>query len=812
MAILISKASGDFTSGSIWQEALAAGYSNTHPASTGTYTVTTTEQNSATFTPNASVNAILLKVASRAASPNGELVVRVYNNTTTNLVIQKSVNISSIPTDCKGWIMWDFSSSPVTLANTTHRFTVQTTVSNQVSLFGTSSTYSRALRKTGTYIVSAGDQFIICGDIDTTTTYTIDHDITSSANTYGFLEVGHLGVWKWKTAASTNYYFKTSGNILFGSGSEVYIGDTTTALPSTSTATIEVVPATNAAVGIYALSNSKIVTRAALQPTPIAQLTADVAASGTTLTTDISTGWKSGQTLLIAGTGAVTQYEEKALSADATGTSVPVAAVTHAHTGTGATRAHVGNITRSIVIKGTSTSLNTFFYAGPSALTVLDFEYTKFENMGANVATKYGVVVDGFSSSADAKFVGCVYENFTVAGSRQLDINSASIINCKVEDCIFYNVNGLHFTNPTQTVTSSNLILKNILAVRNTSSTQDSFSLTSKSWQINDIYLWNFTNVAIYGYTVNPVGTAYAQDGNFDYKWDNLQCHMSAGQGMRILRSKNYDFGKLEFSKLRAQGYLFIVGCELVSIDEIIMTTNENNTNGIRVQDGISGLVKIGKFTFNGNSFAGTTAITLLNSIVFEIDEYVCSNAPSPFGLATSLVPNSYVAVKANKVTFTSVSGDGGIGTNPNNYVKWGNYNAANAFRHIYSTGTIRSDTTEFRTASPSVRMGPTSATVKLKGLEKFIAVADGTSATVKVWVKKSSTYNGNQVQLMLKKDSAAGVSVDTELTVSTSASNNAWEELSATLPTASSDAVYTVYLTCDGTTGFVYYDDWSVT
>jgi hypothetical protein len=780
---------------------------------------------SSTFNPSYgawsgdTVDAILVKIASRAASPSGTVTVGLYN-ALGNLKTESTVNISDIPTDCKGWVCITIADTVLGYEN--HTIRIKTSASSQLTIFGTSSTnWCRCLRRkldntAGTGGVNpyrtpeTNDEIIIVGELTgagTSNTLTVTHNETATT-TYDTLEVGHKGIWKWGTSASTNYYFKTSDNIVFGSGSETYIGDTTTALPSTSTATIEVVPATNAAVGIYALSNSKVVTRAALQPTPIAQLAADVAASGTGLTTDVTTNWKSGQTLLITGTGAVTQYEEKALSADASGTSVTVNAVTNAHTGTGDTKAHVGNITRSITIKGTSTSLNTFFYAGPTALTTLDFEYTIFENMGANVATKYGVVIDTFSGSgSDVKFLGCVFENFTIAGTAHLWVNSPAIEKCRVEDCIFYNVNGLHFRNEVQSLTSANLILKNCLAAVNIRQSSDGFLLQSKSWQVDDLYVWNSNQTGTFCISAATVNANYQNNGSFDYKWSNLQAHMNTSVPMRILRARNSIFGNLFFTKGNSSGAIYLQGKDFISIDELKV----RDGNGIRGQDVSTNLLRIGKVDINANSVSNTVGFLMLWDCQFEIDELTITGTTGDsiqVGTTTTF-QNTLIRLVSNKTSISSYSGT----YNPNGYLKFGNWsNTANTIRHVYKYGELRTSTSEFNTASPSIEMIPNNASNKLKSTEKKIAVANGNTATVKVYVKKSATYNGNQVQLMVKKDAQSGVTVDTQLTVSTSASDNAWEELSGTLPTASGDVVYTVYLTCDGTAGSVYTDDWSVT
>jgi hypothetical protein len=68
--------------------------------------------------------------------------------------------------------------------------------------------------------------------------------------------------------------------------------------------------------------------------------------------------------------------------------------------------------------------------------------------------------------------------------------------------------------------------------------------------------------------------------------------------------------------------------------------------------------------------------------------------------------------------------------------------------------GKVQTDTTIFNTLSPSMRMTPTSASLKLESAYQFqgmkVAVASGATVTIAVYTRKSvvgdgTAYNGNQ-------------------------------------------------------------------
>jgi hypothetical protein len=133
-----------------------------------------------------------------------------------------------------------------------------------------------------------------------------------------------------------------------------------------------------------------------------------------------------------------------------------------------------------------------------------------------------------------------------------------------------------------------------------------------------------------------------------------------------------------------------------------------------------------------------------------------------------------------------------------------------------YKFGNIVPDTVIWHYASPSTRLTPTTANQKLRSGWKKIAVPNGQTATISVWVRKSvagdgNAYNGNQPRLVQRADAATGNNVDTVLATATNAANGAWQQLQATIAAVNDNCAVTVYIDCDGTTGWVNVDDWIV-
>lgn len=145
-----------------------------------------------------------------------------------------------------------------------------------------------------------------------------------------------------------------------------------------------------------------------------------------------------------------------------------------------------------------------------------------------------------------------------------------------------------------------------------------------------------------------------------------------------------------------------------------------------------------------------------------------------------------------------------------NNYVGFINIDGTGGNNRMYiRQAIVSSDTTIFKTASPSIRITPKSATIEAntKTFTFKVPVNSGQTCTPSVYVRESvagdgADYNGNPVKLYLKSNVNIGITTDTLIDTATGASVGAWEELTGTTAAASNDGVMEFYLTCNGTAG----------
>jgi hypothetical protein len=125
--------------------------------------------------------------------------------------------------------------------------------------------------------------------------------------------------------------------------------------------------------------------------------------------------------------------------------------------------------------------------------------------------------------------------------------------------------------------------------------------------------------------------------------------------------------------------------------------------------------------------------------------------------------------------------------------------------------GVVSIETTTVHTGSQSMKMTPSSATVKLESGSFKVAVANGNTVTPTVYVYEDASYNGNRSRLILKRNDAIGITSDTVIDTATSASDGAWEALTGTTAAATDDGVMEFCVDCDGTAGNLFVDSFSV-
>lgn len=716
-----------------------------------------------------------------------------------------------------GWTFFKFPASITLNASTNYTVQIAGTTAGNITSYRTATAgdWSRALRTTTTQAPAAADVLFVAGDfsdVGSNNSYTVTNDNTATTQ-FGALEVAGKGKFAYGNAASTNYYFKVNNSPTIYAGGNFQMGISGSPIPATSTAKLEIVCASNVQFGLEIRSGATVNTQGNVI-TNTAKLAADAAAAATSLTTDVSTGWKSGDVIALASTTRTrAECESKALTADASGTTLTITGLTSAHSGTAPTAGELANLTRNVSIFSTSTTNQT--YVNIAALATVDFEATEFYNMGSATALKRGI--DVATTTGSCMINNCSIHDFTVASSRALFMNSATNNNVTISNLVFYNTvgDGLVTTASSGTANSINTALGIFTGAAVFSFGDLSYAITGATAVGGTTRGILFGGATTAASTINSTITTFIS-------------HSNTGPGIDFTNATVFGNNPYATISNTASWRNSTYGIVFSNSFGFIMDGAGSN-NGALFGNATANIGLTGScsniYIRNMVGNAGTTLTCPVGiSIGNDMRDAYIDN--STFGVTTThatgdvsvAAANIYFRFFARNCTFNSTT----VLANPNNMIEGSEFSSA---RHQQTAGNHKSfkkfgsltpDTVIFHNASPSTRLTPNTTNQKIVSGYKKIAVPNGQTATINVWVRKSvvgdgAAYNGNQVRLIQRSDAATGNNADVVLASSTNAANGAWQLLTATIAAVNDNCAVTVFIDSDGTAGWSNVDDWFV-
>lgn len=867
MANLISIAgSNNFTSSSAWatcdatsaQLARSIAYPTT-PTGTGatnntTLTTASNVFNVVAFTPAAATcDGILLYLTRNAVGSNGTFTVGLSTDGVNFLAQQVTVNVSDIPycgfqpnsatTLIGTWMFFKFPSTVTFSGSTAYRVGVVSSNPGTVNVFRGSSTatdWTKLLRLTSTAAPAATDVTFIVGEYTAAATFsatTITMDVTTgTATTFGRMDIGNKGTMSFGTTASTNYRLKMGGYLDVWSGGVLNMGTGGTPVPSTSTALLEFESSgTTAGSTMFGLdiNNGATFTTFGNAITQSALLAADAISTATSLTTNVSTGWKSGDLIGLASTTTTAgNSEKKALTADAVTTTLTITALSSAHSGTAPTQGELINLTRNVKVQGLATGTPGFVFVDSGAtVSCSNTEFTFLGN-GSTPTAGIGLRTNPLATPAGtATFSGCaIHDMGSSANAFNLDaMSTAPIDSITISNCNIYNTanTGIIVSNVAATPNGSNINFSNIIGMQCTSS-----MLSTSTARINVSNCTAAGNPSIgFNYADNTTAGSQIVAGTFT---GNV-AHSNGGIGISITAAlANLNWSSLTIWRNTGAGLSAIAA---LSDSLISQVTAFGNTQQGLIVDSIHQNVVWDRLTFDagvsllqpvGITF-GSVAYTGLNTWIMNSTFGTSStHATADWNLA---VANTYMALFCNNVSMASAIQIASSGVNNLNNLRSQSKigitrigQASGVHKMFLSYGTISSDNVRFNTAAPSERLTPTAvpttARLRLESAPKRVALNNGQNTTVSVFVRQSTVaadgqvYAGSAPRLLLKANPGAGILTDVVLASGTAAGFGAFELLTATTATVSDDAVLEFVVDCNGLTGggFISCDDWSVT
>ena len=352
MALLISRATGNFTSASTWGVAdSATGSQLTNPsASTAT---TTTYVYSSTFTGTNTKVADGVALFLKRSTTTGTFSVALSDDNGVTATREVTVNASELPL-YESWVFFKFGTTLTLDGGTDYRIGIVGSSAGNVTVYrdATAGNWARMVSTTDTAAPAAGDTMLIVGEwtgAGASTAYTVTMNNTattdfgngtatataptqSSIQNFNGLQIGQNGTLTWGTAAATAYYLKLSGNLLVWSGGTYNMGTVATPCPRDSTMYLQFDCVTNNDFGFQGMDGSTVTlqgqSRTSGKNVWYCKLNANEAIGSTSLDVDTDTGWLDNDAIAISSTTRTnTQSEDGLLNGAAGASSSPCAGI-----------------------------------------------------------------------------------------------------------------------------------------------------------------------------------------------------------------------------------------------------------------------------------------------------------------------------------------------------------------------------------------------------------------------------------------------------------------------------------------------------
>lgn len=848
MATLCSAATGNWGTASTWK--LCDSTSEADGTSTSTTALTTGYQNSASFTPGAiTIDAIGIRPANVTAA-SVLIYVALYNATDSVQVTgtEVSISLNDMP-GCAatgtgqyagGWVFFKFASSVLLEAAHNYQVQVKLGTSGTCGLYrtATAADWYRQLRTTTTQAPAAGDKIIVAGEhtgSGTGNSYTVTMNETGTTD-YGTADTNSLvaavgiskrGTLTFGTTSSTNYNLRCSGSLIVYSGGTLNVGTVATPIPRDSTAKIEFDCAADGDFGLIVRHQGSLVmqglSRTSGKNTWSCVLNQDLAASGTTLYVDTDTGWLNGDQVMVASTSkTATESEKVTLNANATATYFTTGTgVSYAHGGTSPISAEVVLLTRNVKVTSVTSTNNTYCVVQADA-TACDIDWVEFSSCGVNASQKGGLEI----ITANAATVHYSVNHDTDQGV-QFYLNASggshTIQYCAVANC------------GTTTTTSDSGFATAATSGAHTMEycwVVGGGQATSTSYAINlgDVgSTYNYLRVAGRAATSGSYCINHGESGEEinSKTFTGFICHSNGSRGYTSVSSSEMNdctYTDCKFWRNNSHG--FATGIRTIRTLLNNFTCFGNTNASIYLQYGWR--ISMHNCIFAADTTFGTNyGIWVGGLFQYDVDIYDSSIGVATGIYAAHTTADLYLSAtsgllhnwRLHNTKLGSTTEIAGLSSSDVDSVVYSSDHdqVTGAFKTTYPHGIITNDTTLYKTASPSVRLDPSSSSVKLQSETKRVAIAQNGTATVSVWVRESVSgdgedYTGARARLRVRRNDRMGyVDADSTLDTATVSSEGAWEELSGVTSSASADGVFEFYVDCDGTAGWVNVDDWTV-
>lgn len=837
MAVYIASADGNLSSaGAVWGTVETAAANAFLRSTANSTALTTAYVESVAFTPGAiTIDAIGVLVLSRIASPTGTISVRLAQAGATVAGTEVTINVSDIEsTAASGQAAGDYlfkMAAPVLLvAATAYTVSAKCSVNGEVTLYrnATAGNWSRMVRTTTLGNPGAADDWHVLGEwtaagtktnrvVTIDETVAVDYGSGSTDIATPTITVGKGGTLQSGVAAATNYVLRMSACMRVWQGGIFNIGTVGGEIPRGSTSTLEFDCTADGDFGlvIEGQCNWQALSYTAGKNVVQCKLNTDEAAAQTVLGVDTDTGWPNASTIWVASTTrTATQTEERILNGAAGATTITVTAgLTNAHSGTSPTQAEVILIDRPITIKSVSATAMSYVLVNFSGQ--LDADWVRFQNLGVTTDLKRGLQVR---------------PNTAYGGVVTLDY-------CGVDDFEQFGINIGSGTVGAENVTINNTtISSNIAAAQQAGLYVEVTTGTIVLNTVTVLGLFGGSGNRI-GFDIEPAPNLTAtnlvaqgcvtginlQTGTLDMgSYSGLTCHSNGGSGLVLTNSGWARVNTVAVWRNNGASGGISIGTGWYVIDggQVFGNGTAGNLHNISASTTVS-MCRLRNLTIAGDTtFSVDNGLFLSQGSEF-IRFYIenCDFGPTSGIFVAHAAEDIFLGADNYEITLvdtvlraTQEIDTGSAAPGGDSFIAYQRQDGTtNVHQKQYVTGTVAYDTSVFRTASPSEKLSPTAGTLnhKLRSGVRRVPITSGETVSIGVYVRKTSTYNGNNARLVQLMNAAVGNNADTTIATHSAAADT-WQLLSGTTAAAAEDGVCEFVVECDGTAGSVYTDDWS--
>lgn len=819
MARLVSRASGNWTAAATWKVVEGAGLQAAETAETNS---TTAYVNCPAFTVGAGIVMTCVVLLVRRLSSTGTFSVQLSDDNGATATREVVVNTADLPIGTS-FVCFVLPSNLTGDGGADYRVGIKSSTAATVAVRrdATAANWTKLIVNNTTQAPVAADILYELGELTgagagSDLTVTMNETATTQ---YGEVNIGHRGIEAWANAAATAYVQRVNGNKnVWGNGFlDMNPGGTRT--PTDTTKIQEFVCASAGQFGLRLLANHRFRSKGFNKTAVRIRLSADEAAGQSVISVDTATGWKNGDSVGFGSTSkTASQSEEHTLAADAGATTITLTGtLASAKAGVAPTQGVVVLLTHTNKLRSTSSVNLTYVEVNPDVNGVanVDIDWTEFQYVGTSTSSRYGFrIITGVISGITVDKTS--WRDNT---SRVLSAEGTATGGWSWTDCVAWKCGAAtnQRTIRVEATSATNWTLRGLTVLAPGADCLD-VELLDMGGTIEDLLIGSKTSV-----NGNP-GLALGDPNGGTI--DGLEMMAIAQNTEWIAASATPALGPTtirNFLLWRSTG-ISTNGCIVLS-NMVDLTLEDGQIlgvgNAIFMDDGtVRGLlvrrVVMSGLTTDGANLTGlclrpNAAISYIQARFEDCDFGVAAgvydvNATADLQVQTTLPVAEITLVNCRMGSATEVTGEASMALG--SFIARQQHDQTVVHNVLTPVGTLAYDTTITHLGSPTYRLTPSSATVKLRtdGRKRdhwLIAANTSQIITVNCPVRLDAAYNGAMPRLIILANPA--LDIDADLVLDTHAGGTgAFETLTGATAALPRAGVLEVIVDCDGTAGFV--------